>query len=102
MMIVIRTQYRENYGTPTEPYWKNKGGSDYKVVNVPTDAVIHEVVNAVRSDVEFSEPMSEEYILDWSVEDDGYVSDFEKSQLEYDGKITYPEPKIYYEELINE
>ena len=36
MMIVLRTQYRENYGTPETPYWKNKGGSEYKITNVPT------------------------------------------------------------------
>jgi hypothetical protein len=35
MMVVISTQYMENYGTPTQSYWKYKGGSDYKVLNVP-------------------------------------------------------------------
>ena len=101
MMIVLRTQYRENYGTEDQPYWKFKGGSEYKVTNVPTDAVIHEVVDAVRSEVEYNGPMSEQYILDWSVEDDGYLSEFEQSQLEYDGAILYPEPTINYEEIVN-
>ena len=101
MMIVIRTQYRENYGTEDQPYWKFKGGSEYKVTNVPTNAIIHEVVDAVRSEVEYNGPMSEQYILDWSVEDDGYLSEFEQSQLEYDGAILYPEPTINYEEIVN-
>ena len=100
MMIVIRTQYRENYGTEDQPYWKFKGGSEYKVTNVPTDAVIHEVVDAVRSEVEYNGPMSEQYILDWSVEDDGYLSEFEQSQLEYDGAILFPEPTINYKETV--
>ena len=100
MMIVIRTQYRENYGTESDPYWKFKGGSEYKVTNVPTNAVIHEVVDAVRSEVEYNDPMSEQYILDWSVEDDGYLSEFEQSQLEYDGAILFPEPTINYKETV--
>jgi len=104
MMIVIRTQYRENYGTESEPYWKFKGGYDYKVTNVPTTASTHEVVDTVRSKVDYIEyegPMSEQYILDWSVEDDGYLSEFEQSQLEYDGAILYPEPTIDYKEIVN-
>jgi len=101
MMIVLRTQYRENYGTPTEPYWKFKGGSEYKVTNVPITAATFDVVDAVRSEVEYNGPMSEQYILDWSVEDDGYLSEFEQSQLEYDGAILYPEPTINYEEIVN-
>ena len=101
MMVVIRTQYRENYGTEDQPYWKFKGGSEYKVTNVPTNAVIHEVVDAVRSEVEYNGPMSEQYILDWSVEDDGYLSEFEQSQLEYDGAILFPEPTIEYKETVN-
>jgi hypothetical protein len=101
MIIVIRTQYRENYGHQFNPYWKNKGGADYKVVNVPLDMDPQQIVDTVKDDIEYFEPYSEEYILNWSIEDDTYLSDFEKSQLEFDGKITHPEPKIYYEELIN-
>ena len=101
MMIVLRTQYRENYGTEDQPYWKFKGGSEYKVTNVPTNAVIHEVVDVVRSEVEYNGPMSEQYILDWSVEDDGYLSEFEQSQMEYDGAILFPEPTINYKETVN-
>ena len=29
MKVVINTQYKENYGTVSEPYWKFKGGSTY-------------------------------------------------------------------------
>ena len=104
MMIVLRTQYRENYGTEDQPYWKFKGGSEYKILDVPTTAMPHEVVDAVRSEVDYIEyegPMSEQYILDWSVEDDGYLSQFEQSQLQYDGKITFPEPTLTYKELNN-
>jgi hypothetical protein len=47
MMIVLRTQYRENYGTPEAPYWKNKGGSEYKITNVPTSLSEQEMLEVV-------------------------------------------------------
>ena len=41
MMLVIRTQYMENYGAHNwdgtgecPQYWKMKGGYDYKILNV--------------------------------------------------------------------
>ena len=41
MMIVIRTQYHENYGAhdwdgegECPQYWKAKGGSEYKILDV--------------------------------------------------------------------
>ena len=96
-MIVIRTQDRENYGTPDDPYWKFKGGSEYKIVNLPSpisDVDITKIVMSVRSDIEYANPMSESEIIDWSVESDDYLSWFEKTQLELDGEIVYKEPII--------
>ena len=105
MMIILRTQYRENYGTPEEPYWKNKGGSEYKITNVPTSLSEQEmlvVVDKITSNpfITYSHSMCEQYLLDWSVEDDSYLSWFEKSQLEYDGEILFPEPIIEYGETL--
>jgi hypothetical protein len=31
MKVVINTQYKENYGSEAEPYWKFKGGTTYIV-----------------------------------------------------------------------
>ena len=105
MMIVLRTQYRENYGTPEAPYWKNKGGSEYKITNVPTslsEQEMLEVVDKIISNpfITYSHSMCEQCLLDWSVEDDLYLSWFEKSQLEYDGEILFPEPIIEYGETL--
>jgi hypothetical protein len=33
---------------------------------------------------------SKEHIVGWYMVEDNYLTDFEKSQLEYDGKIVYP------------
>jgi hypothetical protein len=102
-MIVIQTQYRENYGTSTEPYWKFKSGSEYKVTNAPdlSDEEVTSFVMSIRPKIEYNETFSEEYITDWFTAPDTYLSWFEKSQLEFDGEILYKEPTINYEELEN-
>lgn len=100
MMLVIDTQYLENYGSPEEPYWKYKGGSSYKLVGVPEGIDLEEVVDMVRSEVEYRNPMSEEYILGYRMESDDWMSDFEKSQLEYEGAIMYHEPTLDYNDLV--
>jgi hypothetical protein len=102
-MIVIQTQYRENYGTSTEPYWKSKGGSEYKVLNTPdlSDAEVTELVMSIRPKIEYNETFSEEYIISFFTAKDDYLSEFEKSQLEFDGEILYKEPTINYEEIEN-
>ena len=91
MKILITTQYRENYGTECDPYWKFKGGSDYFIPNVdPLKVAPGSLVEQVRDQIEYANPMSEEYILDWELVADDYQTEFERSQLEYDGEIRYP------------
>lgn len=105
MMLVIRTQYMENYGAhdwdgkgECPQYWKMKGGSEYKITGVPLNIDHAEVVAA--ADIEKNNDYCREYILDWSVESDDYLSWFEKSQLEYDGDVACREPEIEYSELV--
>ena len=107
MMLVIRTQYMENYGAhdwdgtgQCPQYWKMKGGSEYKITNVPLNIDYQEVV--AMANVETDNEYCREYILDWSMEADDYLSWFEKSQLEYDGEITSKEPTVEYSELNGE
>jgi hypothetical protein len=91
MKVLITTQYRENYGTEADPYWKFKGGSEYFIEGVdPLKVAPGTLVDKVKSEIEYSNPMSEEYILDWELVADDYMTDFEKSQLEYEGKVTFP------------
>ena len=101
MMLVIRTQVLENYaahqGFTGEYYWKAKGGSEYKILNVPTGVDYAEVV--YTADVEQNNNYFQETIVEWTIETDDYLSWFEKSQLEYDGEITYKEPTIEYSDL---
>ena len=107
MMLVIRTQDRENYaahqGFDGTYYWKNKGGSEYKVKNIPSvsDEGLTAIVLSLRSQIEQDNEYYQTTIIDWSIESDTYLSWFEKSQLEYDGEITYKEPILNYEEIVN-
>ena len=105
MILVIRTQFMENYGAhdwdgtgECPQYWKMKGGSEYKITGVPLNIDYTAVVKA--ADVEYSNDGAQEYIMDWSLEADDYLSWFEKSQLEYDGDIGIKEPTMDYNELM--
>lgn len=104
MMLVIATQVHENYGahdwdgTGVCPqYWKAKGGSEYKITNIPLNIDYLAVV--AMAGLEGGNDYFREQIIDWKIEDDDYLSWFEKSQLDYEGTITHKEPTIEYSEL---
>jgi hypothetical protein len=108
MILVIDTQFQENYGAhdwdgegACPQRWKFKGGSSYKVINVPNNLPMEQVVNMVSGDIVQDSDYAREYILGYRMEADDYLSDFEKSQLEYEGKITYKEPTIDYGSLVD-
>lgn len=98
VMLVISTQYRENYGTDTDPFWKSKGGNDYKILGVPLNVDYEAIVSA--SGIGYSNAYSEEYVIGWSIENDDYLSWFERSQLEHEGSIRFPESTMEYSDLL--
>jgi hypothetical protein len=96
--LLIITQVYENYawnedgslGTGDNAYWKAKGGSDYVVKNFRDFDRVVETVNALRPQIEQDNDAFREHIIGWEVVADDYLTDFERSQWEYEGKITYP------------
>ncbi len=106
MMLVIQTQDYENYaahqGFTGEYYWKAKGGSEYKITNIPANTDLDEIVELVRGQIEQDNPYFQTSIVSYGVEPDTYLSWFEKSQLEYDGEIQFKEPEIEYSEINGE
>jgi len=98
-MIVVDTQYMENYGSAEAPYWKAKGGSSYKILNVPLNQDLDAVV--ASAGIGYRNDYAEEYVIGWSVQNDDYLSEFEQSQLDYEGKITFPEPTLEYGDLVD-
>lgn len=93
--LVIGTQHKENYNTTGEgePYWKFKGGSEY-IVSIPKGMSEQECLNEVTPLIEYKNEMSEEFVLGHFVTGNSYQSDFEKSQLEYEGYPGYSEPRL--------
>ena len=105
MMLVIDTQDRENYaahnGFTGEYYWKMKGGASVKVINIPKRVDPTTIVEAVRSDIEdLDNNYFRREIIDYNLQEDGWLSCFERSQLEYEGAIVAPEPTIDYSKVM--
>jgi len=94
--LLITTQVHENYGAhdwdgvgECPQYWKAKGGNDYVIRNFTDFGNVTETVIAVRSQVESDNEYYREYIIDWEVVADDYLTQFEKDQLEYEGVIRF-------------
>jgi hypothetical protein len=96
MKLHIITQYMENYGAhdwdgegECPQYWKMKGGEDYFILNVDA-AEADAAVAQVRGDIEWNDIGSRQYIIGYGIVADDFMTEFEVSQLEYDGRIAYP------------
>jgi hypothetical protein len=103
-MIVIATQDYENYaahqGFDGTFYWKAKGGSEFKITDVPENVDMDEVVEMVRGDIERNDEYFQTTIIGYKCESNDYLSWFEKSQLDYEGSIAFKEPVIEYSDLV--
>ena len=85
-VLVINTQYRENYAAHNEdykhgidePHWKFKGGSTY-FVDYLTDNQIAKIeqfgIPTVSNLIEFTNEASEEYVLDYEIREFGKNGD---------------------------
>ena len=83
MKLVINTQYRENYAAHNEDfvegvsqdYWKFKGGTTF-IVEGLTSVMINKIaqngIPELTKLVSYSNSASEEYIIDWSIEEDDH------------------------------
>jgi hypothetical protein len=106
MMLVIDTQYMENYGAhdwdgkgECPQYWKAKGGSEFKVTGIPRNVDVDHVLFMLGQEVQWSDNGSTSNVIGTHIEEDDYLSWFEKSQMEYDGRVVFAEPSISYADL---
>ena len=100
MKLHIQTQYMENYGAhdwdgqgECPQRWKFKGGEDYFYDLGPagrSEEALAELVNALRPRFEYDHEGARNYMVGYGVVADDYMTEFERSQLEYDGHIAYP------------
>jgi hypothetical protein len=115
MKLHITTQYMENYGAhdwdgegECPQYWKMKGGSDYfyplagfREHDTFADKNLRMIVDSLRDQVEWDDLGSRQYIVGYGIVEDDYMTEFEQSQLEYEGVIQHParvlkDPEIAY------
>jgi hypothetical protein len=101
--LLITTQFYENYGAhdwdgtgECPQYWKAKGGNDYVVKNFKDHNRVTEVVMALSDQIECNDEYFREHILDWKVVADDYLTQFEKSQLEYEGEIRFAPQELVW------
>ena len=94
--LLITTQVYENYGSADEPYWKAKGGSDYVVRKFKDFNRVTETVMALRGQIEQDNDMFQETIIGWEIVADDYLTEFEQSQLDYEGQIRYPAKELVW------
>ena len=102
--LLITTQVYENYGAhdwdgknECPQYWKAKGGSDYVVKKFKgshADATL--AVMALRTQIECDNDHFREQIIDFRIVDDKYLTEFEQSQLDYEGKIRYGSKELVW------
>jgi len=98
--LLIITQVYENYGAhdwdgkgECPQYWKAKGGNEYVVKNIDVNRAA-DIAQAAIKQLESSNEYYREYVLVWEVVADDFLTEFEQSQLEYEGRIVYPAKEL--------
>ena len=109
MQLLITTQTQENYGAhdwdgvgECPSYWKFKGGQDYKYdlgSALRNDETLAEIVEHFRAEIEEDNDYYRNHIIGYEVVADDYLTEFERSQLEYEGSITYPATRLTMKEV---
>ncbi len=100
MKLHIICQYMENYGAhdwdgkgECPQYWKMKGGEEFFYPMgqfAPNAEHIEELIEYFRQEIEWDNIGSRQYIVGYGLVEDDFMTEFERSQLEYEGEIRYP------------
>jgi hypothetical protein len=104
MKAIFTTQVFENYawredgsiGTGDDAYFKAKGGDEYVVLNVDRSAMSR-ILAEVKARVEVSNDYFKETVVDFMLVEDDYLTEYEREQLEYDGRIEYSPKELEME-----
>ena len=104
MKAIFTTQVFENYawredgsiGTGEDAYFKPKGGDEYVVKNVNKSQMLR-ILKEVKAQVEVSNDYFRETVVDFMLVEDDYLTEYERSQLEYDGCIVYSPKELEME-----
>jgi hypothetical protein len=101
----IATQTLENYGAHAASgryadgaaYWKMKGGTDYIISGLDRiqDAVAFVAAVAMENGLGYKE-----FPTHWEEVAADFHTEFEQSQLDYDGEVAFPAQRIDVEEYM--
>lgn len=99
--LIITTQVFENYawqedgsiGTGDNAYWKAKGGNDYVIRNVDINRVKELAAEATKQ-LDHADDYFTEHVIGWEVVADDYLTEFERDQLEFEGRIRFPAQEL--------
>jgi|3_EtaG_2_1085321.scaffolds.fasta_scaffold88161_1 hypothetical protein len=103
MKLVIDTQRKENYAAYNEgyvhgldaPYWAFKGGSTYIFPNCDPNKA-EEIAEFVKAFITSNNEMFIEYVLDWTAQDDDFVTESQQMHIEHgQGDTNYLDPEIW-------
>jgi hypothetical protein len=102
---LVKTQTIENYGAHDKDgrfssgnaYWKFKGGDEYIITGLERiqDAVAFVAARCSNS-IGYKE-----FPVQWEEVSADYQTEFEKNQMEYEGRIAYPANRINVQEELN-
>lgn len=100
--LLISTQVYENYGAhdwdgqgECPQSWRAKGGNEYIIKNFKgNDRNATELTMVASAQIEQDDQYFREHIIDFRIVADDYLTEFEKDQLEYEGRIYYPAKEI--------
>jgi hypothetical protein len=100
MKLHITCQYEENYGAhdwdgegECPQRWKMKGGEDFFYqlgASAPNEEHLAELVTVLRTRIEWNSVGSRQSMVGYGLVADDFKTEYERSQLAYDGVITYP------------
>ena len=102
MKLHITTQVYENYGAhdwdgkgECPQYWKAKGGSDYVIKNFKGgDEEAVKAIFCLRPQIESDDQYYRENIIGWDIVGNDFLTEFEQSQLDYEGQIRFPAKEL--------
>lgn len=94
--FLVVAQYEENYGAHSwggqgecPQYWKMKGSDDF-IVTAKDKYVAVEMVKPHLYDSDYAKS----YIVHMEEVGSDYQTEFERSQLKWEGQITYPAKRL--------
>jgi hypothetical protein len=114
MKLYIFTQDMENYGAhdwdgkgECPQYWKAKGGTDY-IVDVEgfrwdeefAEKKLRMIVDELRFIIEENSDYYSSSIIGYQAVEDDFLTEFEQSQMDYEGNVRYPAMRKTYNEMM--